>query len=72
MADLLLPQHASLGSTGSVTWVTGLANCSFATKARQAILFLVALKRVAEISENRPPKGAIAYLSGVNSLLPWS
>jgi hypothetical protein len=29
MADLLVPKHASLSSTGSVTYVTGVAICSF-------------------------------------------
>jgi hypothetical protein len=30
-------------------WVTGIANCSFATKARQGIPFFAVLKRVAVI-----------------------
>jgi hypothetical protein len=30
-------------------WVTGLANCSFATKARQGIPFFALLKRVVVI-----------------------
>jgi hypothetical protein len=50
--------HASFDSTGLVMWVTGLANCCSATKARQGIP-LRFLKRVYVIARAAPTHAAL-------------